>query len=95
MLLCRGRLIQKNAVKPRAIDHTDVADFDRDQKATMINQSAGHDRLYIYLWPRQSDNASAAQEITIFCGPQKFITLFTRNYSKPVESILGPETPGL
>jgi len=39
-----------------------VADFDRDQKATMSNQTAGHDRLFGCLWPRESDNASAAQE---------------------------------
>jgi ParB-like chromosome segregation protein Spo0J len=50
-------------VKPRAIDRPEVANFDQDQKATMINQAAGHDRLFGYLWPRESDNASAAQEI--------------------------------
>jgi len=40
-----------------------VANFDGDQKATMIDQTAGHDRLFGCFWPRESDNASAAQEI--------------------------------
>jgi len=40
-----------------------VANFDRDQKATVINQTVGHNQLFGYLWPRESDNALAAQEI--------------------------------
>lgn len=61
-------VVPKNAVKPRAIDHTEVENFDRDQKATMIDQTAGHDRFFGCLWPRESDNASLLKKFAIFCG---------------------------
>jgi hypothetical protein len=37
--------------------------FDRDQKVVAVNQTAGCDLLFGYPWPRESDNASAAEEI--------------------------------
>jgi hypothetical protein len=35
------------------------------------------------------------KKFAIFCGPQRLITMLTRNYFKPTESVLGREMPGL